>query len=98
MSKNITDRLRYAYEAYCRGDIEGTVDTIDVDIEDFIVQIKLRSIHHLCIDIGEFFLLCATRCHLKHVSRDVGGEGPSGWSHQTRREQALERSPVWRVV
>src|SRR5215469_4759784 len=31
MSKNIIDRLRYAYEAYCRGDIEGAVDAIDVD-------------------------------------------------------------------
>jgi ketosteroid isomerase-like protein len=31
MSKNIIDGLRYAYEAYCRGDIEGAVDAIDVD-------------------------------------------------------------------
>jgi hypothetical protein len=58
MSKNITDRLRYAYEAYCRGDSEGTVDTIDVDIEDFIVQIKLRSIHH-CVLILVSFSCCA---------------------------------------
>jgi hypothetical protein len=31
MSKNIIDGLRYAYEAYCRGDIEGAVDAIDLD-------------------------------------------------------------------
>src|SRR5215472_9446797 len=31
MSKNIIDGLKYAYEAYCRGDIEGAVDAIDVD-------------------------------------------------------------------
>ena len=28
MSKNIIDGLRYVYEAYCRGDIEGAVDAI----------------------------------------------------------------------
>src|SRR5260370_34682614 len=31
MSKNIIDAPRYAYEAYCRGDIEGAVDAIDLD-------------------------------------------------------------------
>ena len=31
MSKNIIDGLRYAYEAYCRGDSEEAVDAIDVD-------------------------------------------------------------------
>jgi ketosteroid isomerase-like protein len=31
LSKNIIDGLRYAYEAYCRGDSEGAVDAIDVD-------------------------------------------------------------------
>ena len=31
MSKHIIDGLRYAYEAYCRGDIEGAVDAIDID-------------------------------------------------------------------
>ena len=31
MSKHIIDGLRYAYEADCRGDIEGAVDAIDLD-------------------------------------------------------------------
>lgn len=30
MNKNIIDGLRYAYEAYCRGDIQGAVDAIDL--------------------------------------------------------------------
>jgi hypothetical protein len=31
MSKNTIDGLKYASYAYCRGDIEGAVDAIDVD-------------------------------------------------------------------
>jgi ketosteroid isomerase-like protein len=31
MSKAIIDGLRHAYEAYCRGDIQGAVDSIDLD-------------------------------------------------------------------
>lgn len=31
MSKTIIDGLRHAYEAYCRGDIQGAVDSIDID-------------------------------------------------------------------
>jgi len=31
MSKTILDGLRHAYEAYCRGDIQGAVDSIDID-------------------------------------------------------------------
>jgi alcohol dehydrogenase class IV len=31
MSKTSIDGLRHAYEAYCRGDIQGAVDSIDID-------------------------------------------------------------------
>jgi hypothetical protein len=31
MSKTSIDGLRHAYEAYCRGDIQGAVDSIDLD-------------------------------------------------------------------
>ncbi len=31
MSKTIIDSLRHAYVAYCRGDIQGAVDYIDID-------------------------------------------------------------------
>ena len=31
MSKTSIDALRHAYEAYCRGDIQGVVDSIDID-------------------------------------------------------------------
>jgi len=31
MSKNIIDGIRHAYEAYCRGDVQGAVDSIDMD-------------------------------------------------------------------
>src|SRR5256886_12636657 len=40
MSKNIIDGLRYAYEAYCRGDIEGAVDAIDVDPDILWIEPK----------------------------------------------------------
>ncbi|GHO96532.1 hypothetical protein KSF_065800 [Reticulibacter mediterranei] len=31
MHKTLVDGLRHAYEAYCRGDIQGAVDSIDID-------------------------------------------------------------------
>jgi ketosteroid isomerase-like protein len=31
MHKTLVDGLRRAYEAYCRGDIQGAVDSIDID-------------------------------------------------------------------
>ena len=40
MSKNIVDGLRYAYEAYCRGDIQGAVDAIDVDPDILWIEPK----------------------------------------------------------
>lgn len=40
MSKIIIDGLRYAYEAYCRGDIEGAVDAIDVDPDILWIEPK----------------------------------------------------------
>ena len=40
MSKNIIDGLKYAYEAYCRGDIEGAVDAIDLDPDILWIEPK----------------------------------------------------------
>ena len=40
MSKNIVDGLRYAYEAYCRGDIQGAVDAIAVDPDILWIEPK----------------------------------------------------------
>ncbi len=40
MNKNIIDGLRYAYEAYCRGDIQGAVDAIDLDPDILWIEPK----------------------------------------------------------
>src|SRR5436305_1042681 len=40
MNKNIIDGLRFAYEAYCRGDIEGAVDAIDLDPDILWIEPK----------------------------------------------------------
>jgi hypothetical protein len=40
MNKNIIDGLRYAYEAYGRGDSEGAVDAIDVDPDILWIEPK----------------------------------------------------------
>ena len=40
MSKAIIDGLRHAYEAYCRGDIQGAVDSIDIDPNNVWIEPK----------------------------------------------------------
>lgn len=43
MSKTMIDGLKHAYEAYCRGDIQGAVDSIDLDPN--ILWIEPKEFH-----------------------------------------------------
>jgi hypothetical protein len=95
MSKHIIDGLRYAYEAYCRGDIEEAVDAIDVDPN--ILWIEPNEFYAGGTYRGRQGSSITSRSRIPRASR-CGMCRKRSWSSETRLRYSYISKPGPRAV